>query len=79
MSYNVFNTKREEEAMLCSLATKLTPEDLQAINALEKELAVPLLAFACHDLKPAAVNSEQLGKIQALENRLGISLVAVQP
>jgi hypothetical protein len=65
--------------MLCSLATKLGPQDLQAINALEKELATPLLAFACHDLKPAAVQPEQLAKIQALENRLGVSLVAVQP
>ncbi len=64
--------------MLCSLATKLNPEDLQAINALEKELAMPLLAFACHDIKPAVVSPEQLGKIQALENRLGVSLVAVQ-
>lgn len=65
--------------MLCSLATKLGPEELQAITALEKELAVPLLAFACHDLKPAPVNPDQLAKIQALENRLGLSLVAVQP
>jgi hypothetical protein len=65
--------------MLCSLSTKLTPEDLQAINALEKELALPLLAFSCHDVKPANVNNEQLSKIQALENRLGVSLVAVQP
>jgi len=65
--------------MLCSLATKLNPEDLQAIKALEQELALPLLAFACHDIKSAAVNTEQLGKIQALENRLGVSLVAVQP
>jgi hypothetical protein len=64
--------------MLCSLSTKLGPEDLQAINALEKELATPLLAFSCHDLKPADVNAEHLSKIQALENRLGISLVAVK-
>ena len=64
--------------MLCSLSTKLAPEDLQAITALEKELATPLLAFSCHDLKPAEVKAEQLTKIQALENRLGISLVAVK-
>lgn len=64
--------------MLCSLATKLGPEDLQAITALEKELATPLLAFACHDVKPAPIDAAQLSKIQALENRLGLSLVAVQ-
>ncbi len=65
--------------MLCSLSTKLTPEDLQAITALEKELAMPLLAFSCHDIKPANVSPEQLSKIQSLESRLGVSLVAVQP
>ena len=64
--------------MLCSLATKVSPDDLQAINALEKELAMPLLAFSCHDLQPADVNAAQLAKIQALENRLGVSLVAVK-
>lgn len=64
--------------MLCSLSNKLGPEDLQAINALEKELATPLLAFACHNLKPTDVDAQQLTKIQALENRLGLSLVAVK-
>jgi len=64
--------------MLCSLSTKLGPEDIKAINALEKELATPLLAFSCHDVKPADVNAEQLSKIQALEKRLGMSLVAVR-
>lgn len=64
--------------MLCSLSTKLGPEEIKAINALEKELATPLLAFSCHDVKPANVNAEQLSKIQALEKRLGMSLVAVR-
>ncbi len=64
--------------MLCSLSTKLGPEDIKAINALEKELATPLLAFSCHDVKPAEVNAEQLSKIQDLEKRLGMSLVAVR-
>jgi hypothetical protein len=64
--------------MLCSLSTKLGPEDLKAINTLEKELATPLLAFSCHDLKAADVNADQLAKIQALENRLGMSLVAIK-
>ncbi|MGQ9920231.1 MAG: hypothetical protein ACUVRZ_02755 [Desulfobacca sp.] len=64
--------------MLCSLATKLGPQDLQAITALEQELSMPLLAFACHELQPAPVTPDQLAKIQALENRLGLSLVAVK-
>ena len=65
--------------MLCSLSTKLGAEDLKAINTLENELGTPLLAFSCRaELKPADVTTEQLAKIQALENHLGLSLVAVQ-
>jgi uncharacterized protein YbaP (TraB family) len=64
--------------MLCSLSTRLGPEALQAINALEKELAMPLLAFSCHPVRTAEISPEQLSRIQALENQLGISLVAVQ-
>jgi sulfite reductase beta subunit-like hemoprotein len=65
--------------MLCSLSTKLKPEDLQAINALENEIGSPLLAFSCRqDLGFADVNTEQLAKIQALESKLGLSLVAVR-
>ncbi|MDI6854907.1 MAG: hypothetical protein QME75_15045 [Deltaproteobacteria bacterium] len=65
--------------MLCSLSTKLGSEDLQAINALENELGIPILAFSCRaDLKPAEVTADQLAKIQALESKLGLSLVAVK-
>jgi hypothetical protein len=65
--------------MLCSLATRLSPEDLQTINALEKELGTPLLAYSCRaELKPASIGPEQVEKIQAVENRLGLVLVAVQ-
>jgi len=65
--------------MLCSLSTKLSSDDLQAINALENELGTPILAFSCReDLRFAEVNTEQLAKIQALENKLGLSLVAVR-
>ncbi len=65
--------------MLCSLSTKLGSEDLMAINALEKELGTPLLAFSCRsDLKPADVTGDQLAKIKALETKLGLSLVAVR-
>ena len=64
--------------MLCSLSTKLDDKALQAITDLEKELGMPLLAFSCHDFQPAQVQSDQLTKIQALENQLGLSLVAVR-
>jgi hypothetical protein len=64
--------------MLCSLSTKLDSNNLQAITDLEKELGLPLLAFSCHDMQPAEVKPEQLSKIQALEGKLGVSLVAVR-
>lgn len=63
--------------MLCSLSTKLGDQELNAIKTLEKEVGHSLLAFSCHALKPAEVNTDQLAKIQTLENKLGISLVAV--
>jgi hypothetical protein len=65
--------------MLCSLSTKLGDADLKAINSLESELGTPLLAFSCRaDLKPADLSADQLARIKALENRLGLSLVAVK-
>jgi hypothetical protein len=65
--------------MLCSISTKLGSADLEAIGALEKELGTPLLAFSCRsELKPADVASNKLAKIQALESKLGLSLVAVR-
>jgi hypothetical protein len=72
-------TSKEDRAMLCSLSTKLGSEDLKAINALENELGIPILAFSCRaELKPAEVTADQLIKIQALESKLGLSLVAVK-
>lgn len=63
--------------MLCSLSTKLGQEEMSAIQTLEKELGNPLLAFSCHPVNPASISDDKLAKIQALESKLGISLVAV--
>ncbi len=63
--------------MICSLS-KLDDKKLQEVQALEKNLGKPLLAFACYDTKPAQVDKEELSKINDLEHRLGITLVAVQ-
>ncbi|MGM0454077.1 MAG: hypothetical protein ACQERN_13020 [Thermodesulfobacteriota bacterium] len=63
--------------MLCSLST-LSETDLKAINDLENSLQKPLLAFSCHNVDPAMVSGEELEKIQALEQKLGMSLVAVE-
>lgn len=63
--------------MLCSIATKVTEDTIDTINALEKELGKTLLAFQCHDLKPSDLDEAELRRIQDVESRLGISLVAV--
>lgn len=62
--------------MLCSL-TNLNDQDLNAIQELEASLDKPLLAFTCRTYEAAELTSEELGRIQDLENRLGISLLAV--
>lgn len=63
--------------MLCSLS-QLNENDLKAINDLENSLKKPLLAFSCHEANPAMVSAEELEKIQELEKKLGMSLVAVE-
>jgi len=63
--------------MLCSLSTKLGEQDLAEIGALEEELGVTMLAFSCHPVDPAAIDDVQLTSIKQLEEKLGISLVAV--
>ena len=62
--------------MLCSLSN-LKPKDLETIKSMESELGQTLLAFSCKDIKVSAVDADKLAKIQELENRLGLSLVAV--
>ncbi len=64
--------------MLCSLSSNVSPSTLQAIQNLEKDLGKTLLAFSCHDLKPSALQSDELRRIQEAEARLGLSLVAVE-
>ena len=38
-----------------------------------------MLAFVCHPLDPATIDKDQLGRINDLEEKLGVSLVAVRP
>ncbi len=63
--------------MICSLANKVEGTNLQTINDLEKDLGKTLLAFSCHDLKASSLSADELKKIQEVENKLGVSLVAV--
>lgn len=63
--------------MLCTLSS-LDPKDIAMVQSLEKELDQTLLAFSCHNVDPALVDADKLAKIQEVEKKLGISLVAIQ-
>ncbi len=63
--------------MFCSLSTNLSKEDLTLINSLEAELGATLLAYSCHEGEPADISEDKVKKIQMLERKLGVSLVAV--
>ena len=63
--------------MLCSLSN-LKDQDLAEIRSMESDLGLTLLAFSCHATAPAALDADKLGKVQALEEKLGMSLVAVE-
>lgn len=63
--------------MLCSLSNLKQP-DVDQIKQLESELGITLLAFSCHNTKPSVLDKKALEKIQFAENKLGLSLVAVE-
>ena len=63
--------------MLCSLSTKLGEKELAEIGAPEEELGVTMLACNCHPVDPAPIDDRQLDSIKGLEEKLGVSLVAV--
>ncbi len=61
--------------MICSLSN-LSKNDLKEINQLETEIKAPLLAFSCHDVSSAILTDDALVKVEELEKKLGISLLA---
>lgn len=63
--------------MLYSLAKLNTPE-LEAIKSLEGKTGKTLLAFKSYDARIAELKPEELAQIRQVEERLGLSLVAVQ-
>jgi hypothetical protein len=64
--------------MLCSLATKLDQGQLAEISSLEKELGTPILAFACHPMDAASIDTAKIDRLKELEGKLGVALVAVK-
>ena len=64
--------------MLCSLATKLDQDQIQEIETLAQDMGTPVLAFACHQMDAAPIDAAQIDRIKALEDKLGVALVAVR-
>ena len=62
---------------MLSRLSNLGEKDRQSVKDLEGELGVTVLAYSMHDFKPASLSEDQLLKIQALENELGVFLVVV--
>ncbi|WP_407357179.1 hypothetical protein [Methanolobus sp. WCC5] len=55
----------------------LKDEQIKAINELESKMNITLLAFSGLNIRNAELTKDDLAKIQELEEKLGLSLVAV--
>ncbi len=62
--------------MICSYAA-MDDNKLETLQRVEKEMGQTLLAFSCHEMRPAQLTPEQLERIQALEEDLGVVIVAL--
>ena len=63
--------------MLFSIAPNIEKDTLQAITDLEKEMGKTFVAFSSYELKPSALSAEEVGKIEEIEKKIGVSLVAL--
>ncbi|NTW83434.1 MAG: hypothetical protein HGB36_08725 [Chlorobiaceae bacterium] len=63
--------------MLSSLS-KLTPAQLEAVRALEKEIGKTLLSYSGYDVVADDLAAHELEKVRELEKTLGTALVAVR-
>ena len=64
--------------MMCDLG-KLEKRELDEIASLETELGKTLLAFRCYaEVNPARLTDTELDRIREVENKLKLSLVAVE-
>ena len=62
--------------MLCSIA-ELEFAGIEAVRTLEEKLGKMILALKCHEVKPETITDEELSQLQELEEKLGITLVAI--
>jgi len=63
--------------MLCTLESALNETQMAEIKNFESEAGINLLAFRCFNSNPAKLDEEKLAKLQQIEKKLGICLVAV--
>ena len=63
--------------MMCGLS-QLDAKKLQTIKSMEQTMGKTLLAYTCHDFKPAPLNEKELRQMQEMEKKLGVILVAVK-
>ena len=58
--------------------SNLDTEHLQKVQNVEKATGLKLLALNALDVTPAKIQDDALDDIQALENEIGLTLVAVR-
>ena len=64
--------------MMCDLG-KLDKRELDEVASLENELGKTILAFRCYaEVNPAQLTDGELDRIREVENKLKLSLVAVE-
>ncbi len=62
-------------ASVCGYST-IGKQQLETIDQVEKELGTTILAFSCYDVLAAQLSKEQFGRLRALEQGIGVSLIA---
>lgn len=60
------------------MLAQLKPDELEAVQELERQASVRVLALRDLDIETASVDAALLEKIKDLEERLGLCLVAVR-
>ncbi|TNJ37684.1 hypothetical protein [Prosthecochloris vibrioformis] len=63
--------------MLSSLS-KLSPEELEQVRELERELGKTLLSYSSYDVVAEDLSEEELLRVRELEVKLGTALVVVR-
>lgn len=63
--------------MLSSLS-KLSPEELEEVRELERELGKTLLSYSSYDVVAEDLNEDELMRVRELEAKLGTALVVVK-